>query len=56
MSDRQGVAGQPPERWLSQEDHDGEQEPTRLECRWIPLAAAHVLQAGQSAMLGRLYD
>jgi 8-oxo-dGTP pyrophosphatase MutT (NUDIX family) len=43
-----------PERWMSQEDHDGEQPPTRLECFWIPLAAAHVLQAGQGAMLWRL--
>lgn len=50
------LARQPPERWLSQEDHDGEREPTRLECFWIPLATAHVLQAGQGAMLGRLYD
>ncbi|MFD4258694.1 NUDIX domain-containing protein [Streptomyces sp. NPDC058534] len=45
-----------PERWDSQEDHDGEQEPTRFECFWIPLEAAHVLQSGQGALLGRLYD
>ncbi|MFJ8981601.1 NUDIX domain-containing protein [Streptomyces sp. NPDC102282] len=32
-----------PERWASQEDHDGEQEPTHFECFWIPLEAAHVL-------------
>lgn len=44
-----------PERWASQEDHDGEQEPTRFECFWIPLEAAHVLQSGQGALLGRLY-
>ncbi|MFD5239939.1 NUDIX hydrolase [Streptomyces tendae] len=45
-----------PERWASQEDHDGEHEPTRFECFWIPLEAAHVLQSGQGALLGRLYD
>lgn len=47
--------GEPtPDRWLSHERHDGEQPPTRLECFWIPLAAAHVLQAGQGALIGRL--
>ncbi len=45
-----------PERWLSQESHDGEQPPTRFECFWISLRAAHVLQSGQGALLGRLYD
>lgn len=45
-----------PERWRSQEDHDGAQDPTRFECFWIPLEAAHVLQSGQGALLGRLYD
>ncbi|MFB7545104.1 MULTISPECIES: NUDIX hydrolase [Streptomyces] len=45
-----------PERWASQEDHDGVGEPTRFECFWIPLEAAHVLQSGQGALLGRLYD
>ncbi|MFF7098104.1 hypothetical protein ACFY9A_37820 [Streptomyces rubradiris] len=45
-----------PDRWASQEAHDGEQEPTRFECFWIPLEAAHVLQSGQGALLGRLYD
>ncbi len=44
------------ERWASQEDHDGEQEPTHFECFWIPLEAAHVLQSGQGALLGHLYD
>jgi 8-oxo-dGTP pyrophosphatase MutT (NUDIX family) len=43
-----------PERWSSQEDHDGKQPPTRLECFWIPVAAGHVLQAGQGALLWRL--
>jgi 8-oxo-dGTP pyrophosphatase MutT (NUDIX family) len=45
-----------PERWASQEEHDGEQEPTCFECFWIPLEAAHILQSGQGALLGRLYD
>ncbi|WP_030488700.1 NUDIX hydrolase [Micromonospora chokoriensis] len=44
------------ERWMSQEDHDGEQEPTHFECFWIPLEGAHILQSGQGALLGRLYD
>ncbi|MEV7680620.1 NUDIX domain-containing protein [Streptomyces sp. NPDC088341] len=45
-----------PERWMSQEDHDGEQEPTHFECFWMPLEAAHILQSGQGALLGRLSD
>jgi 8-oxo-dGTP pyrophosphatase MutT (NUDIX family) len=45
-----------PDRWMSQEDHDGKQPPTRLECFWIPLEPAHVLQAGQSAMIWRLVE
>jgi 8-oxo-dGTP pyrophosphatase MutT (NUDIX family) len=43
-----------PERWASQEDHDGQQPPTKFECFWIPIEGAHVLQAGQSTMLWRL--
>jgi len=45
-----------PERWFSQEDHDGEQTATRFECFWIPLEAAHILQSGQGALLGHLFD
>ncbi|WP_106402311.1 NUDIX hydrolase [Actinocorallia populi] len=45
-----------PERWAGQEDHDGEQEPIRFECFWIPLRAAHILQSGQGALLGTLED
>jgi 8-oxo-dGTP pyrophosphatase MutT (NUDIX family) len=45
-----------PERWASQEDHDGKQEPTHFECFWIPVEAAHILQSGQGALLGRLYE
>ena len=44
------------QRWLSQEDHDGQQLPTQFECFWIPLEAAHILQSGQGALLARLYD
>jgi 8-oxo-dGTP pyrophosphatase MutT (NUDIX family) len=43
-----------PHRWFSQEDHDGQRPPTRLECFWIPLEAAHVLQSGQGTLLGRI--
>jgi 8-oxo-dGTP pyrophosphatase MutT (NUDIX family) len=43
-----------PERWVSQELHDGEQDPTNFECFWIPLEAAHILQSGQGALLGAL--
>ncbi|WP_429428921.1 NUDIX hydrolase [Nocardia sp. GAS34] len=45
-----------PDRWGSQEDHDGHGEPTKFECFWIPLEAAHILQSGQGALLGRLSD
>ncbi|SCE73650.1 NUDIX hydrolase [Micromonospora chokoriensis] len=48
------LVGPTPERWASQEDHDGTQEPTHLECFWIPLKAAHILQAGQGALLAKL--
>ncbi|MFC8850311.1 MULTISPECIES: NUDIX domain-containing protein [unclassified Micromonospora] len=50
------LTGPAPERWASQEDHDGEREPTRFECFWIPLRAGHVLQSGQGALLARLFD
>ena len=50
------LAEEAPERWASQEDHDGQQEPTHFECFWVPLEAAHILQSGQGALLGRLYD
>lgn len=45
-----------PERWVSEETHDGAQLPTTFECCWISLSAAHVLQSGQGALLGRLYE
>lgn len=50
------LAEDTPERWHSQEDHDGQGEPTHFECFWIPLEAAHILQSGQGALLGRLVD
>ncbi|MEV6979013.1 NUDIX domain-containing protein [Kitasatospora sp. NPDC093806] len=50
------LTGPAPHRWASREDHDGEHEPTAFECFWIPLADAHVLQSGQGALLGRLFD
>ncbi len=45
-----------PERWQSQEEHDGEHSPTKFECFWIPLAQAHVLQSGQGALLWKLSE
>ncbi|MGH8929904.1 MAG: NUDIX hydrolase [Egibacteraceae bacterium] len=45
-----------PDRWPSQELHDGEQPPTNFECFWIALEAAHILQSGQGALLGCLFD
>jgi 8-oxo-dGTP pyrophosphatase MutT (NUDIX family) len=43
-----------PERWESQEDHDGLLPPTRFECFWIPLAKGHVLQSGLGALLSEV--
>ncbi|MGD2132554.1 MAG: NUDIX domain-containing protein [Maricaulaceae bacterium] len=43
-----------PERWISWERHDGRGEPTRFEFFWLPLARAHVLQAGQGALISEL--
>lgn len=50
------IAEATPRRWNSQENHDGEQSPTRFECFWIPLEAAHILQSDQGALLERLYE
>lgn len=41
-----------PERWAGREEHDGLQPPTPFEFFWIPLRQAHVLVAGQSALIG----
>jgi len=43
-----------PERWESQEEHDGRIPPTRFECFWIPLSHGHILQAGQAALLSKI--
>lgn len=40
-----------PERWNSQEDHDGLQPSTHLECFWIPLERGHILESGMGQML-----
>lgn len=46
---------QAPERWVSAEDDPADGSgPKRFECYWIPLAQAHVLSAGQGALLGQL--
>jgi 8-oxo-dGTP pyrophosphatase MutT (NUDIX family) len=49
-------ASELPERWTGWERGDGKGEPIRFELFWIPLRKAHVLAAGQSALLGRLFD
>jgi 8-oxo-dGTP pyrophosphatase MutT (NUDIX family) len=41
-----------PDRWRGQEDHDGLRPPTLFDFFWIPLRSAHVLVAGQSALIG----
>lgn len=43
-----------PKRWLGGEAHDGEVTAEPFEFFWIPLAQAHVLQAGQGAMIWRV--
>lgn len=44
-----------PDRWASQEQHDGQSPITRLECFWVPIKSGHVLQAGQGAMIGKMF-
>ncbi|MFG1849684.1 NUDIX domain-containing protein [Micromonospora carbonacea] len=43
-----------PDRWIAMER--GDSEPIRFELYWLPLAQGHVLAAGQSALLSRLFD
>ena len=43
-----------PQRWKSQEDHNGTRPPTHFECFWIPLERGHILQAGQGALLSEI--
>lgn len=45
-----------PDRWIAVERGDGDSKPIRFELYWLPLAQGHVLAAGQSALLGRLFD
>ena len=45
-----------PKRWIAEEHGDGTSKPIRFELYWLPLAQGHVLAAGQSALLGRLFD
>jgi 8-oxo-dGTP diphosphatase len=45
-----------PERWTAYERGDGDIEPIRFELFWIPLKQAHVVSAGQAALLGRAFD
>jgi 8-oxo-dGTP diphosphatase len=45
-----------PARWFSEERGDGNSAPIRFDCYWLPLTQGHVLAAGQSALLGRLFE
>lgn len=45
-----------PERWLSQENHDGVGEPTRLECFWVPIESGHIIQSGQSVFIWKIQE
>jgi 8-oxo-dGTP pyrophosphatase MutT (NUDIX family) len=49
-------AQQLPERWTGWELGDGEGAPIRFELFWIPLKQGHAVAAGQSALLGRIFD
>lgn len=41
-----------PKRWVVNQKSDG----ARLEYFWLPLTSAHVLQAGQGALIGAIAD
>jgi 8-oxo-dGTP diphosphatase len=43
-----------PERWHAYEGGDGTSAPIRFELYWLPLRQAHVVSAGQAALIGRL--
>lgn len=45
-----------PDRWYSQEDHDGEGKSTRFECFWVPLVQGHILQSGQSEFIWKISE
>lgn len=50
--------GQPEvaQQWYAHEREDGDAAPIRFRLYWLPLRQAHVLSAGQGALLGRLGD
>ena len=43
-----------PERWNSEEKHDGIKKPTRFECFWISVKSGHILESGQGEMLYKI--
>lgn len=45
-----------PERWLSQENHDGLRPATNFECFWIPFKRGHLLESGMGQMLHTLVE
>lgn len=45
-----------PERFNSEELHDGVGEPTRFECFWIPLTRGHIIQGGQSEFIWKVSE
>ncbi len=49
-------ADQVPQQWIHEERSDGTTDPIRFTLYWLPLPQAHVIAAGQAALLGRLYD
>ena len=48
--------GELPERWESEEKHDGNQAPTHFKCFWIPLTRGHILESGMGAMLYKIFE
>jgi len=45
-----------PDRWHAYERGDGDGVPIKFDLYWIPLAQAHVVAAGQTAFVGRMFD
>lgn len=45
-----------PHQWIHEERGDGTTNPIRFTLYWLPLPQAHVIAAGQAALLGRLSD
>jgi 8-oxo-dGTP diphosphatase len=48
--------GPVPEEWRHLEQHSGAAEPVAFCFFWLPIRQAHVLAAGQGALLARLTD